>query len=324
MSMMPALWAAMTAVQRAAWRTFAADPAQELENSLGVAYYASGYNWFCKCNVRLLRVGRATIVPVPTQARPAAPVIDDFRVTVGGSESDLCTCGVATASTETGARPASKAFDNNLTTAEAWITAIGNPTGWLQYVLCVPAVVQRYRLYMDGQPAGRFPKDWEFQVWFGGGWVPLHAVTNAVMPQTTWTDYHFPNTLLSDTYRINITANQGDANYVTINEMEYYLGVVENSVVCFPEDEFDDAPDYDLVLHISQGLSPALLNQYPGFYEIIASQSAGRWFHLFQTELEEVFGVIQMERSWFCDLYRQTQEGIRSAGQADSTVTIGG
>ncbi|KKM14108.1 hypothetical protein LCGC14_1709520, partial [marine sediment metagenome] len=186
------------------------------------------------------------------------------------------------------------------------------------------AVVQKYRIYTGAVSGTRRPVAWNFQIWFGGGWVTIHSVTTAGLAAYTWYEWNFPNILSGTDYRLLVTANGGDPNWLQINEMEYYLGVVENSVVCYPEDEFTDAPDYDLVLFISQGLSPSMIVQYPGFYEIVVNQSPGRWDQLFQSELEQVFGVIQMDRSWFARLYRQTREGIRSAAQTERTITIGG
>ena len=71
----PQMWRNLSSAIKADWITFAALPAQELTNSMGEAYYASGYNWFVKCNSRLLAAGEATISAAPTTARPAAPTI---------------------------------------------------------------------------------------------------------------------------------------------------------------------------------------------------------------------------------------------------------
>ncbi len=94
---MGAAWAALSSAQRAAWDTYAADSAQELTNSLGEAYYASGYNWFCSCNTQLLNAGLSTISTAPSGGTPSAPTItgltfeDDSgsvkaQVTYGASE----------------------------------------------------------------------------------------------------------------------------------------------------------------------------------------------------------------------------------------------
>lgn len=323
-SEMPALWNAMTDVQRAAWRTFAADPAQELTNSLGEAYYASGFNWFTKCNVRLLRMGLATIVPVPTQARPAAPTINDFRVCVAGTESDLCTCGVASASTENPGREAAKAFDDILLAANSWVSLNGNTTGWLRYDLCDPANVKRYRIYPRPGSETMSPADWTFQVFSGGGWQTIHTVTGEAGWAAQWYDFYCPNTYTETDYRINITQNQGAANNVSICEMEYYLADEGSSVIIYPEDEFDDAPDWDLVLQIAMSNTPKLLWQYPGFYEIKLNSAPGRWYQTFQADLLSTFGTVMDQRAWFAQLFRQTAEGLRSAPATERTETIGG
>lgn len=79
-SSIPVLWNALTGVQKAAWDTFAALPAQELFNPLGESYFASGYNWFSKCNIRLINMDRATITATPVVARPAAPTISSLQL----------------------------------------------------------------------------------------------------------------------------------------------------------------------------------------------------------------------------------------------------
>jgi len=317
-------WRALTNAQRDDWADFAALPAQELTNSLGVAYYASGWNWFVKCNVRLLRLGRAKIKPVPTQARPAAPSIDDFRVCVAGSESDLCVGGVATASTELAGWVAPKAFDNNLGATNGWATSFGTTSGWLQYVFSGPVNIKRYRIYPRDGYLNQAPKDWTFQVWSAGAWQTIHTVNAESYASLQWYDYYCPNPYTETTYRINASANQGEANHLLIIEMEMYAGDEDSSVIVYPEDEFAGAPAYDLVLHISLGQTTGKTVQYPGYYETLVTQTPGRWFALFQDEIETVFGTISMNKSWFCQLYRQTAEGIRSAPSATRAITIGG
>ena len=72
------LWLDLTDDQRDAWDTFAALPAQALSNSLGVEYFASGWNWFTKCNSRLQHAGLSTIADAPVVPRPAAPALDEL------------------------------------------------------------------------------------------------------------------------------------------------------------------------------------------------------------------------------------------------------
>ena len=217
---------------------------------------------------------------------------------------------------------ASQAFDDNLVII--WSTQTGVTTGWLQYVLTAAANVKRYRMRANPGDATTAPGDWTFQVWYGGEWKTLHAVTGESWAVETWYDYYCPNPYTSDTYRINITANQGHVTRLQLCEMEYYKADKGASVVIYPEDDFEDAPSYDLVLHVSMGNSIGMGVQYPGFYETLAEQGPGRWHATFQAELEAAFGQIQMEKSWYAKLYRQTQEGYRSAAQAARTVTIEG
>ncbi len=79
-SEMPTLWQALTGPQQIAWDTFAALPAQEQFNSLGDSYFLSGWQWFSKCNTRLLVMGRATISATPVIARPSAPTITNIQI----------------------------------------------------------------------------------------------------------------------------------------------------------------------------------------------------------------------------------------------------
>ena len=130
------------------------------------------------------------------------------------------------------------------------------------------------------------------------------------------------NSTASTTYRINVTANGGAATQLIIYEMEYFEADENASLIVYPEDEFVDTPDYDLILKISQGQSIARNVMYPGFKEILATKTPGSMFTGFQSQLEDAFGTIQENRSWFARLYRQTQEGIRSAPQTAKTVTI--
>jgi len=68
-------WTALTQAQRDDWDTYAAAAPQEKTNSLGEAYYASGYNWYCEINTHLLLSGRARRDVFPSVAAPNAPTI---------------------------------------------------------------------------------------------------------------------------------------------------------------------------------------------------------------------------------------------------------
>lgn len=77
-SALPETWRQTDDAQKAAWAAFAADPAQELTNSLGEAYFATNYAWFVKINSLLSGAGYDFRLDPPSNTRPAAPVIDSF------------------------------------------------------------------------------------------------------------------------------------------------------------------------------------------------------------------------------------------------------
>lgn len=82
-----AAWRALTGAQQTTWVTYAALPAQALINSLGETYYASGFAWFVKCNVRLKRMALAAVVNAPIVARPAAPTLTSLLFSITGAPS---------------------------------------------------------------------------------------------------------------------------------------------------------------------------------------------------------------------------------------------
>jgi len=240
---------------------------------------------------------------------------------VAGTESDLCVGGAASASSSAAGHAAALAFDDDLGTY--WITAPGFTTGWLEYDLAVAKNVKRYRIYKTGAAAPSDPKDWNFQVFTGGGWVSLDTVTGYAFAADSWADFYVANPYTETDYRLNVTANNGNPIQMGLFEMEYYLGDEGASVIMYPENQSVNAAADKLMLHVSMGRSVGMGVQYPGFYEVLAQQDPGRWYATFQAELEDTFGTILEERTWFARLYKQTQEGYRSAAQAERTVTIG-
>lgn len=318
---MPSLWSTLSAVQKTAWDTFAALPAQELTNSLGEAYYASGYNWFEKCNVRLTRAGRATISATPTQARPAAPTISVFRVTMGGAESDLCVGGAANASTEEPLFPATYAYDDDLTPAQSWRTLAPNVTGNLFYNFSIAANVKRFRIYPPTDQYTMGPASINFAVWSGGAWQTVSAISLFSWAAATWYEFFMDHAYSGTNHRLNCPVNQGSATNLSICEVEMYKGDTDGSCVIYPTGEFDGAPDYDLVLKVAMRPSIGQQVGYRDFAEVLVTGTPGRISVGIQEQLEGVYGQILGKRAWFAELYRQTREGIRSAAATARTET---
>lgn len=68
-------WRNLTQAQRDDWDDYADDPAQELTNSLGETYFASGFNWYVRINTHLELAGEADRDDAPTLTRPLAPIL---------------------------------------------------------------------------------------------------------------------------------------------------------------------------------------------------------------------------------------------------------
>jgi len=71
-------WRNITGVQRAGWDTWAALIGQVQTNSLGVAYYLSGFQWYVKCNINLELMGRAWRAAAPVGPYPPQPTISSL------------------------------------------------------------------------------------------------------------------------------------------------------------------------------------------------------------------------------------------------------
>ena len=78
-------WRALSQLQRDAWTSYAALPAQTLYDSLGNPYFASGWNWYCTLNSRLMWLERDTIPDPPSDPNPAQPTINSIALFPSGS-----------------------------------------------------------------------------------------------------------------------------------------------------------------------------------------------------------------------------------------------
>lgn len=80
-------WRSLSSTNQGLWNTYAADVAQELTDSLGQPYYASGLNWFINVNTYRAYKGQAQLSAAPTVAAPAAPSIEFVRFRITGAPS---------------------------------------------------------------------------------------------------------------------------------------------------------------------------------------------------------------------------------------------
>jgi len=77
-------WRDLTDVQRTAWDDYAAATPQELFNSLGEGFFASGFNWFIRINQHRIQTDKSVITAAPTNSRPSQPTITTFIVNETG------------------------------------------------------------------------------------------------------------------------------------------------------------------------------------------------------------------------------------------------
>jgi len=133
---------------------------------------------------------------------------------------NVATGGTATDSANNTTQ-AKGAFDQNSSTKWFYPTA---PTGWLRYDIGHTEVVQRYTV-ISADVAARDPKDWQFQGSNDGvNWTTLDAQSGQVFAnRLQMNSYPVPGGGAYRYYRLNITANNGDATSTAVAELGLYV-----------------------------------------------------------------------------------------------------
>jgi len=117
---------------------------------------------------------------------------------------------------------AAKAFDGQ--TSTKWFNANAGNTGWLRYYFGGPVQrVIRYDLTSANDVPGRDPKNWQFQGSQNGvTWTTLDTRAGETFPNRFQTkQYPFSNTTAYAYYRLNVTANNGDATGIQLAELSF-------------------------------------------------------------------------------------------------------
>lgn len=147
--------------------------------------------------------------------------------------SNTAPTGVAAASSIFNASfDAFHAFDGNPTINNKWVAVNGTTTGNVSYDFGAgnPKIITHYSVTAvpsDENLPNRAPKNWTFEGSNNGSsWTTIDTQTN----QTTWTQgekrtYTTSNTTSYRYYRINVSANNGDANNLAIAELEFLNSV---------------------------------------------------------------------------------------------------
>lgn len=136
--------------------------------------------------------------------------------------SNTVPSGTASASSVYGAAWAAWYAFNDIDDA-GWATVAGTLTGWLAYEFLGNENIYSYRVkcqnHVNGPTAA--PKTWTFDGWNGIGWDTLDTQTNITSwVATVWKEFTLASLAIYTKFRINITANNGQATYTAIGEME--------------------------------------------------------------------------------------------------------
>lgn len=78
-------WRALSATNQGLWNTYAAAAAQQLTDTLGQPYYASGLNWFVTVNTARAQMALGQLSAAPTVAVPAAPNVESVSFSISTS-----------------------------------------------------------------------------------------------------------------------------------------------------------------------------------------------------------------------------------------------
>lgn len=161
------------------------------------------------------------------QTDVAAPV--DLFDNVPKMTSNTAPAGTAAASSIfSGSFDAFQAFDDVSTVNNKWVAVNGTTTGWVRYDFGSTKTITYYSITgvpSDENLPNRAPKSWTFEGTNDGTfatWVTLDTKSN----QPAWVMgekriYSFTNTTAYRYYRVNVSANQGDASILAIAELEF-------------------------------------------------------------------------------------------------------
>lgn len=167
-------------------------------------------------------VDAATPAPEPTTPAPSdTNIIPPMTSNTNGSIT------VSASSAYDGNFQPYKAFNGTLNDKQdAWATKLATITGWLKIDFGKATLVQKYIVAnrIDASSKVTAPKTWTFE---GSNddtnWVTLDTRTD----EMNWSNgekrtYSFTNSKSYQYYRINVTANNGSADYTAIGELEMY------------------------------------------------------------------------------------------------------
>lgn len=152
--------------------------------------------------------------------------------------SNTAPSGEASASSNFYSAPAYMAFDKNSgSPTNAWVSAAGGIVGWIQYKFPYKIRIAKYDIYPQINLATRAPKSWTFEGSDdGASWEVLDIQNNI----TGWANYvakefTIKNPKEKQYYRLNISANNSEPTYVSLNELGMYELVYDRKILLLNE-----------------------------------------------------------------------------------------
>ena len=146
-------------------------------------------------------------------------------LTIAMTANNLPSPNITSASAENGAGwEAFRAFDHNETGNNKWLTPAATPTGWIKFDFGSTFYkVIRYTILIpdEATETNRAPKNWTFQGSNNdSNWDVLDTQTNQAFANHERKTYSFSNPTSYRYYKLNVTANNGNTNYLAIQEIQ--------------------------------------------------------------------------------------------------------
>lgn len=178
--------------------------------------------------------------------------------------SNTTPSGTASASSE-GSQAFEKAWNAMRDNAGAgWLTPFQTLTGWLRYDFTSSKTIEKYTLRADAAIPSRNPKDWTFEGSNdGSNWTILDTQTGITFNTNETKEFTFTNNTAYSNYRINVSANGGNSNFLGIVEFEMMEAVPVSP--SFTSDTVhtltaETEPDECHLLVFEEDVDPVVLN----------------------------------------------------------------
>lgn len=167
------------------------------------------------------------------------------------------------------------AFDGSATvSSSSWVTN-GVTTGWIQYSFGKEVLAGKYVIYPQSTFLVRAPKSWTLQASNDDG--ATWEILDTQVDVTGWANNVGKEFIIAPkpykTFRLNITANSGDSQYLSINELQLFEYIPDRKFLIKNENgeiftaTFSD-PNLNIVPKMTSDTTPSgkvIYNAYQGY-----------------------------------------------------------